>query len=237
MEKFVVMISGANRGIGFEIAKTLFQEEKFHLSLGIRDLNSLNISEHFPDPNRVSMYHYDAQDPDLCSQWIENTLKKFSQIDCLVNNSGILRSCGIDNYNEKNLDDMWLVNTKGPITLTQQAWEYLKQSKKSRIINIVSIAGKTTRPDEFGYNLTKHALLAFTHSIRQAGWDDGIRATAICPGWVNTQMATSSGICGLSSDQMTQPVTIAELVKMAIELPNTGSVAEIVVNAQCGQFF
>ena len=237
LEKFVIMISGANRGIGLAIASTLFQEQNFHLSLGVRNTESIDIRKQFPDEARIHVEYYDATKPETASAWVNSTLEKFSQIDSLVNNAAILQPCGIENYDEDKLDSMWLVNTKAPITLTKHVWDHLKRSGKSRIINIVSTAGKITRPEDFGYYLTKHALLAFTHSIRQAGWQHGIRCTAICPGWVNTNMANSSEICDLAPAEMIQPAEVAKLVKTAIELPNTASVAEIVVNAQCGEFF
>ena len=151
MDKFVVMISGANRGIGLAIAKVLSQDKSIYLSIGVRNTNSIDLCKHLLEADRVHVEHYDASKPETVTTWIENTLAIFGQIDGLVNNAAILFSCGIENYSETSL-----------------AWEYLKQSGKSRVINLVSIAGKMTCPDEFGYNLTKHALLAFTHRARSS---------------------------------------------------------------------
>ncbi len=237
MDKFVVMISGANRGIGLEIAKKLFQDTKYYLSLGVRNIEDIDLSRDFPDSDRVLVNHYDALESETGRLWINHTREKFSQIDGLVNNAGILRSCSMDDYDERVLDEMWQVNTKAPVTLTHDLWNDLKQSGKGRIVNLVSVAGKSTRGDQFGYNLTKHAMMAFTHSLRQAGWGDGIRVTAICPGWVNTDMATRAEICQLSPEEMTQPGDVAKLVKMVMELPNTAAVADITVNSICGPFF
>ena len=237
MEKCVVMISGANRGIGLEIAKALYEESNFYLSLGVRTPQDFDGASHFTHDDRILINHYDANDNQSAEAWINKTIEVYGQIDGLINNAGILKSCGIENYHEDAFDDMWQINTKAPIKLTTLAWEHLKKSGRSRVINIVSVAGKTTRPDEFGYNLTKHALLAFTHSVRKAGWHHGIRATAICPGWVNTDMANSADICQMEPADMTQPEDVARLVITVLKLPNNASMAEVVVNAHCGEYF
>ena len=74
------------------------------------------------------------------------------------------------------------------------------------------------------------------HSNRQAVWDDGVRACAICPGWVNTDMAETP-LCTLSPEEMTQPIDVARLIKTALELPNTASMAELTVNSMCDAHF
>jgi NAD(P)-dependent dehydrogenase (short-subunit alcohol dehydrogenase family) len=76
--------------------------------------------------------------------------------------------------------------------------------------------------------MSKHAVIALNHAVRRAGWDDGIRATAICPSFVNTDMAV--GKSDLEPQAMTQPEVLALLIANTIAIPNTASVAEIVVN-------
>ena len=79
-----------------------------------------------------------------------------------------------------------------------------------------------------GYAMSKHAALAFTHGVRLAGWEHGIRATAVCPGWVDTEM--SRGARGIEREAMTAPATVAELVTTALRLPDNASVSELTVN-------
>ena len=76
--------------------------------------------------------------------------------------------------------------------------------------------------------MTKHALAAFSQAVRFSGWEHGIRATAICPGYVATDM--SRGLSGIASEAMTQPDVVADLVATILALPNTASVAELPVN-------
>lgn len=237
MNKYVVMLSGANRGIGLAIVREFYKDTKYCLSLGMRNTNNFDLNEFKTAKERLLVAHYDANNPVTGSAWIKNTLEKFGKIDSLINNAGILKSCGIENFNLENLDALWRVNTRAPILLTQEVWQHLKNSGQGRVINIVSIAGKISISNEFGYNISKHALLAYTHTLRQTGWNDGIRATAICHGWVNTDMAQTSKFCQLTSEAMTQPEDVAKLIKTIIELPNTASISELIINAECGQFF
>ena len=79
------------------------------------------------------------------------------------------------------------------------------------------------------YAMSKFAALALAHAIRHAGWEEGVRSTALCPGLVATDMAR--GLTSLPPEAMTQPEDLARIVALLLELPNTASVAEIPVNA------
>ncbi len=81
-----------------------------------------------------------------------------------------------------------------------------------------------------GYQMSKFAVVALSHAVRRTGWDEGLRATAICPGFVNTDLA--AGIADIASEAMTQPDDIARLIANTIEMPNSASVAEILVNCR-----
>ena len=74
--------------------------------------------------------------------------------------------------------------------------------------------------------MTKYALLALSHAVRQVGWDDGVRVTALCPGPVATDMMDPD------DETITQPEDLADLVATLIELPNTASVSELLVNCR-----
>ena len=127
------------------------------------------------------------------------------------------------------LDRMWEVNVKGPLILFQTAFPYLKASGCGRVVNIVSLSGKRLKsPTAAGYGMTKHAAAAFTHAVRLSGWEHGIRATAICPGYVNTDM--SRNLAQLAPEEMTQPRSVAELVELALRLPNNATISELPVN-------
>jgi NAD(P)-dependent dehydrogenase (short-subunit alcohol dehydrogenase family) len=76
--------------------------------------------------------------------------------------------------------------------------------------------------------MTKFALTALTHSVRRLGWEHGIRATAICPSFVATDM--TADVQEVDRAAMIPPEDIAELVACVLALPNNAAIAELLVN-------
>ncbi len=222
----VVMLSGANRGIGATIA-TRLAADGYRLSLGARRMDAL--AESAPDigADRLLLNYHEATDIDSARRWVEATVDHFGGIDVLVNCAGIVDRTGLESMDEEVLDDMWAVNVKGPLRLTRLALPHLRQSGSGRVINMASLSAKRIKGDSIvGYSMTKYALLALSHAIRQIGWDDGIRVTAVCPGPVATDMMDPD------DDTITQPEDVADLVATMIALPNTASVSELLVGCR-----
>ena len=110
---------------------------------------------------------------------------------------------------------------------------HLRVAGHGRIVNIASTDGLRFRDEtcSIGYTMTKHALVAMSHAARFAGWQDGVRVTAICPGAVATELVASvPGVTPLA-DRLA-PETLAHLVSMILGLPDTASVAELPVNTR-----
>ncbi|WP_133512831.1 SDR family NAD(P)-dependent oxidoreductase [Candidatus Thiosymbion oneisti] len=228
-EKIVVMLSGANRGIGEKIAKRLISEG-YILSLGARRIEMLQNKFNAFDRNTVLCNWYDAKVPESATKWIDATIVKYGHIDVLINNAGIFRSTTIEEFDEEIVDELWTVNVKGPLRLISLAFPYLKKAGRGKVINLVSLSGKRVKGQSVGYAMSKFALTALTHSVRYSGWEHGIRATAVCPGWVNTQMAEDASRSIIEPKQMTQPEDVATLISTLLKLPNTASISELYVN-------
>jgi NAD(P)-dependent dehydrogenase (short-subunit alcohol dehydrogenase family) len=223
----VVMISGASRGIGRAAARRL-AKEGYTLSLGVRRPGEVKGF----DPERTLIARFDAEQPETASQWLDMTVGRFGRIDVLINNAGILRPLDLRSGDEKVLDEMWAVNVKAPYRLIRLALPYLEQSGNGRIINVASTDGKRYRDTvSVAYAMTKHAVLALTHAAKFAGWERGVRVTARCPGAVDTEFVASvPGV--VPSSSRISPETIAETIAFLLRLPNTASVAELVMNTR-----
>lgn len=225
----VIMISGANRGIGRAIAIELGRLG-YRLSLGARDPDTLD-NDAFGEEEDVFTHAYDATRVEDAQNWVQATLDHYGQLDGVVMNAGVLYPVGLMEGAEEELDVMWNVNFKGPLRLARAAMPALKASGQGRVVNVVSLAGKRVlRPESLGYSASKFAALALTHAIRQQGWDDGIRACAVCPGLVTTDM--TSGVDAPAGQFKITAGTIAATVAYALALPNEASVAEILVNSR-----
>lgn len=223
----VVMITGANRGIGLATAKSL-SEAGYRLSLGVRDLSSLDKHGFNGD---VFSHQYDATEKQSANIWAEKTLEHFGAIDALVLNAGVLVPASVETGSEEDLDLMWTVNFKGPLRLVRAALPSLKSTGQGRIVNIVSLSGKRVMGSgNLGYSASKFAAMSLTHAIRHEGWADGLRATAICPGLVDTDMVAN--VSTPEGEFKISPEAIAASAAYALSLPNDATVAELLVNSR-----
>ena len=221
----VVMITGANRGIGKAIAEKLYGRG-YTLSLGARDPRTL---DSFEDP-RVLTARFEATDKATHRAWVDATIDRFGRVDGLINNAGISGRITIEDEDDNAIDQVWQVNVKGPLSLIRLCLPHLRACGSGRVINVASLSGKRVRNDNVAYNMSKFAVIALTHSARRLGWEDGVRATALCPSFVQTSM--TGDVTKVDASEMIDPDDLAELAAVILALPNTASVAELLVNCR-----
>ena len=229
-----ILISGANRGIGKAIALKMLSEGH-SVSLGVRkkeDLVNTVLDPKRNNPEKFILHKYDATNRQSSKDWIKSTVSTFKNIDTIIHCAGIFQRTSLifDDKEFKDIEYLWKVNVMGPWILTKNAWEHLKLSKSGRIIVLVSMSGKRSKNNLASYSMSKFALMSLCQTMRNEGWDQGIRVTAICPGWVNTDMAKD--ISHFPKEKMTQPSDIASVCSNLLELPNSSIPFEISINCQ-----
>ena len=228
----VIMISGANRGIGFETAK-LLQAKGYFLSLGARKIEEIELKDNSKNLIKCS---WDAKDKSSSKKWVDSTLASFGRIDGVVMNAGVELGGDLDGDTEDEFDEMFEVNFKGPLRLVRETMAELRKSGSGRVVNVVSLAGKRPRKSTMlGYSASKFAAMSLTNAIRLSGWNDGVRATSVCPGMVKTRM-TEEVLVPDGQFKM-EPEVIAETIAYALSLPNSAVVAEILVNSRLEDMF
>ena len=116
----------------------------------------------------------------------------------------------------------------GPWILTKACWDNLSMNGAGRVIFLSSMSGKRSKGKLAGYTASKFALMGLCQTIRNEGWDRGLRVSTINPGWVNTQMA--SEVVSIKKEEMTQPEDIGSIVSKILELPNSCIPFEININ-------
>ncbi len=222
----VIMISGANRGIGLATAQVL-AAQGYTLSLGARQPDAIDTT----GMNDPMTFRWDATERATSAGWAQATLDRFGRIDGVVMNAGVELGGPLEGDDEDAFDQMWEVNFKGPLRLVRATLPALRASGQGRVINLVSLAGKRVRSDQIlGYSASKHAAIALTHAIRMAAWEDGVRATSICPGLVETDM--TDHVSAPEGSFKIAPETIGESVAYALALPNEAVVAELLINSR-----
>jgi len=214
------MISGANRGIGLAIAENLLNEN-YRFSLGVRNPDQLQeVLASAPESQTLCQF-YDARDRESAMTWIDATAAKFGGIDVLVNNAGILYTARL----EDDAEDLLVICGKS--CLIRLVFPHLRKSGSGRIIDIISMSGKRVKGNWVGYSMSKYAAMASSQTARLQGWDDGIRVTVICPGFVKTDMTTEMNF---PREKMTRPEDISQIVSTLLLLPNEAAVPEVMMN-------
>ncbi|MER9947292.1 SDR family NAD(P)-dependent oxidoreductase [Mesorhizobium sp. M0047] len=232
----VILVSGSDGGIGSAIVENLITHG-YRVSLGSLDTGLLETKFGPEAPNKI--YHFfDAFDKESATHWVSKTTEVFGRIDGLVNAIGGGGRVAMMDDNDQALDEVWELFVKTPLRLTRLCMPYLEKSGRGRVVNIASLAAKRIRNVTVGYGAAKFAQLGLTHATRTYGWEKGIRATAICPGWVGTAKSVEKAAnLKMLPDEMTHPSTIAHMVRTAIELPNNASMAEMVINCEFEDLF
>jgi NAD(P)-dependent dehydrogenase (short-subunit alcohol dehydrogenase family) len=220
----VALLTGGNRGIGRAIAVEL-ERAGFRVVLGMRRPG--DAVPGLTDPLRLP---YDAEDPGAADALVAATIAAAGRIDVAIASAGILRNVGIRDGRDADLDDLLAVNVKAPYRFARAVLPHLEAAGAGRFVVLASLSGKRVKGGNIGYQMSKHAMVALAHSVRTAGWAKGVRATALCPSYVNTEMV--AGVGSVAPANMTQPEDLARLVAAVVQLPNTAAVAELLVNWQ-----
>jgi NAD(P)-dependent dehydrogenase (short-subunit alcohol dehydrogenase family) len=180
-----VLITGANRGLGLELARQYTADGWQVIGTARRpdtadDLRDLD----------VTVMQLDVTDQASVEQLAEDL--DGQSIDVLINNAGILSMVhSITEIDFEELNRVLAVNTVGPIRVTQALLPNLRAGKMKKIINTSSVAGSIsgkTRGGPYGYSESKAALNMFTRSLAGELKADGFICIVIHPGWVQTDM-------------------------------------------------
>lgn len=229
IDRRVALISGASRGIGAAIGERLVQEG-WAVSLGMRR------PEQPVWGPEAHLQAYEATGAEAEADWVAAALERFGRIDAVVANAGIMLPKSVIEASGDEMRAMLEVNVLAPQRLAQAAWPALKASGRGRVAILASLSGKRVKSARAGaYSMSKFAAVALAHGLRHEGFEHGIRATAICPGFVATDMGTS--LSDRPAKAMTHPADLARIVAMILDLPNEASVAEFAVNCQLEESF
>ena len=227
-----ILLSGASSGIGLRIAHKELKEGN-RISLGIRDPESINGSVIDPinwPKGKIIINKYDALNKKSAEKWIENSISKFGGFDTLINCSGVFSRVPFlyQDGDEEEILNTLNINFLAIWDLCRLSWKHLCLSSDGRIIVLVSMSGKRSKGDLAAYSSSKFALMSLCQTMKNKGWEENIRVTAICPSWVNTKMAEN--ISSLDKTKMTQPEDIAEIISTILKLPMQSVPFEISLN-------
>lgn len=182
-----VVISGASRGLGLELARQ-FAHEGANLVLLARDEGNLlrSASELEALGARVRPIVCDITDSRNVQQAVESILRQTGRIDVLINNAGIIQVGPFENMTVEDYEQSMQVHFRGPLYLIQRVVPIMQAARFGRIVNIASIGGKVAVPHLLPYVAGKFALVGLSEGLRAELLKDGIYVTTVAPGLMRT---------------------------------------------------
>jgi NAD(P)-dependent dehydrogenase (short-subunit alcohol dehydrogenase family) len=225
-EKLVALVTGANRGIGYETAKQL-GEKGITVIVGARKLSDAEgtvneLKDAGINALPVKLDVASEADREAVAAYIDNT---FGKLDILINNAGVVSSKGlasvVSETSDEDLSYVFQTNLFAVVSLTRALLPLLKKAPAARIVNLSSILGSLTlhaTPDSpiygskpFAYDASKSALNAYTIHLAWELKDTRIKVNSAHPGWVKTEMGTDAA-----------PMEIPDGAKTSVELATLG---------------
>ena len=193
LEGKVALITGAARGIGKAIALKFAEEgaDVAFTDLVINEAAEETISEIAAFGHKVKGYASNAANFDETHAVVEEILKDFGRIDILVNNAGITKDGLVMRMSEAQWDAVIAVNLKSAFNFIHAVIPQMSRQKGGSIINMASIAGQMGNPGQVNYASSKAGLIAMAKSVAKEMGSRGIRANAIAPGFIVSEMTNA----------------------------------------------
>lgn len=208
MEK-IVLITGASRGIGREIAKELSKK-------GCKVIANYNKSDEQAktlekENNNIEIYKADVSKRDNVKKMIQYIMAKYGKIDVLINNAGISDEKLFTEVTDNDWNNVINNNLYSAFCVTQEVVRNMINEKKGCIINISSIWGIVGASCETIYSITKAGIDAMTKSLAKELGPSNIRINSIAPGIINTDM--NKNIKKEEMDEIKQDIPLGKIGK------------------------
>ena len=225
LSKRTILVTGANSGIGYAIAKQLLESNAsvaLHYnskSDGVKELH-----KQFPDQSEI--FEADFNQSDSVINLFDDILSWKDSLDVLINNAGtsIMNSVDLDDKEWiNNWNTIMNINLLATGILSKKALQHFKNNNGGRIINIASRAAfRGDTPDYLAYAASKAGMVALIKSIARGFGKDGITAFSVAPGFTRTAMAQKSidkygedfVVKDIALNQLTEPKDIAPIVTL-----------------------
>ena len=215
------LVTGGSSGIGLAIARML-RDEGYDLTLASRTREKIEAAAAELGAHAIAA---DMGKEEDCVRVVAEHRERFGGMNVLVNSAGLGIAGTVESLQAKHVDLQLGVNLRGLLLVSREAIPLLKETN-GWIVNLASIAGTAPTPGLTVYGATKAAVIALTRSQNAELDADGVRAIAICPGFVATPMAAWAG---LADDEMITPSDCAEVVRMCLRLSPRARIPQVVI--------
>lgn len=183
-----IILTGASGGIGYEIALTLADKENRLILVYNKSKAEIVKLAKKLDGFCFDIYKCNLADLTEVKRMINDIIKKYKHIDCLINCAGVSLSKLVQDYTEKDYSYIMDNNFKSCFNITKSVVPHMLHAEYGRIVNISSMWGVVGASMESLYSATKGAMNSFTLSLAKELGGSNITVNAVCPGLIDTKM-------------------------------------------------
>mgnify|MGYP004556018389 FL=1 len=184
----VAVVTGASRGIGFEIARTLASLGARVALVSTAEREELALQMAGETGSEVKSYACDVSDSEQVASTFKAILEAFGQIDILVNNAGITRDGLVMRMKDADFDDVIRTNLRSAFLCTRAVARHMMGRRTGRIVNMASINGIRAQAGQSNYAASKAGIIGLTKTNAMEFAARGITVNAVAPGFIGTDM-------------------------------------------------
>ena len=221
-----VLVTGGSKGIGKCIAENLAMEGyNIVLNYNKSEKQAKEIQKNLKEKGiNIEIYKADVSKREEVKKLVNYTLKKFKNIDVLINNAGIAKLQMFNDITDKDWNEMLSTNLNSAFYCTQEVLPNMIHNKNGCIINISSIWGMVGASCEVSYSVSKAGVIGLTKALAKELGPSNIRVNSIAPGVIDTDMNSNIDLAIKKQikeetplNKMGQPIDIYRCVKWLIE--------------------
>lgn len=207
----IALVTGASRGIGAQIAKSLAECGAAVIINynGSADKAQAVADEIHSAGGMAEIYPCNVADFAACGEMIQAIVKKHGRLDILVNNAGITKDGLLMKMSEEEFDQVISVNLKGAFQTIRHASRYLLKQRSGKIINISSVSGILGNAGQANYASSKAGMIGLTKSVARELASRGITVNAIAPGMIATDM--TDAMTQEAREKMTEAIPLGRM--------------------------
>lgn len=213
----IAVVTGASRGIGKEIAKTLAKDGATVIVnyFGSAEKAEEVVAEIITEGGKAEAVQCDVSDFEKSGELMNYVIQTYGSLDILVNNAGITKDGLLMKMSEADFDAVINTNLKGAFNCMQHVARQMIKQKNGRIISIASVSGVLGNAGQVNYAASKAGIIGMTKSAAREMASRGITVNAIAPGFIVTEM----------TDVL--PEAVKEAMKQQIPLKKFGETKDI----------
>ena len=190
-EKRVALVTGAGRGIGATIARTLAADNTDIAVVDYGEESSAAAALQAIAEAGAALRYYrcDVSDFSAAKAVADSVAKDFGKIDILVNNAGVTADKLIMRMSEEDWDRVLSINLKGCFNMVKHVTPYMMRKRYGRIVSISSVVGLMGNAGQANYAASKAGIIGLTKTVAKEFGSRGITANAVAPGFIKTAMS------------------------------------------------